>query len=59
MVSEEDHEQLTKATELVRSVIERHRGEDLRAVSLLISAIRDIVVSERYLNSTLGAPLHR
>ncbi|WP_089302673.1 hypothetical protein [Haloechinothrix alba] len=51
MVSEEDHRQLEQATELVRGVIERHRSEDLRAISVLNSAIQEIRVGERYLDS--------
>jgi hypothetical protein len=51
MVSEEDHEQLAEATELLNRVIERHRGEDLRVVTLFNAALQDIRVGERYLSS--------
>lgn len=55
MVSDEDHEQLSRATELLLGVLERHRHEDLRAVSLLTSAIQEIRVGERYLGATAPA----
>lgn len=49
MVSHEDHEQLAQATELLRHVIERHRSEDLRVLTLFNDAIRDIRVGQQYL----------
>lgn len=49
MVSGEDREQLSQAAQLLLDVIERHRGEDLRAVTLLNDAIQDIRVGTRYL----------
>jgi len=52
MVSNEDHEQLDRATQLLQDVIARHRGEDLRAITMLTEAIRDIRVSTRYLSAT-------
>lgn len=51
MVSEQDREELSRATELLSQVIERHRSEDLRVLSVLNSAIQDIRVGERYLAS--------
>ncbi len=51
MVSEEDHEQLARATELLLDVIERHRNEDLRVLSIVSSAIQDIRIAERYLGA--------
>lgn len=39
MVSQEDQEQLDRAAELLRDVIARHRGEDLRAVAIFTEAI--------------------
>jgi hypothetical protein len=51
MVSQEDNEQLDRATQLLRDVIARHRGEDLRAVSILTEAIHDIRVGTRYLSA--------
>lgn len=51
MVSEQDREELSRATELLTHVIERHRSEDLRVLSVLNSAIQDIRVGERYLAS--------
>ncbi|MDV6011796.1 hypothetical protein [Haloechinothrix sp. LS1_15] len=51
MVSEEDRRELAQAAELLRGVIERHRSEDLRAVSILNAAIQEIRVSERYLDA--------
>lgn len=51
MVSEEDHEELAKAAELLRHVIERHRNEDLRVLSIFNSALQEIRVGERYLNA--------
>lgn len=52
MVSDEDHRQLAQATELLMDVIERHRGDDLRMLSLFNAAIQDIRVGERYLGAT-------
>ncbi|MGH3433342.1 MAG: hypothetical protein ACRDQB_10965 [Thermocrispum sp.] len=49
MVSEQDHEELTKAAELLTQVIERHRSEDLRVLSIFNSALQEIRVGERYL----------
>jgi hypothetical protein len=51
MVSHKDREHLNQATQLLREVIARHRGEDLRAVTLLTEAIQDIRVSARYLDA--------
>lgn len=51
MVSEEDHEELERATELLKHVIERHRGDDLRVVGIFNSAIQEIRVGERYLGA--------
>ncbi|MGH3516639.1 MAG: hypothetical protein ACRDQ7_04355 [Haloechinothrix sp.] len=51
MVSDEDHEQLARATELLLHVIERHRNEDLRVLSIFNSAIQDIRIGERYLSA--------
>lgn len=51
MVSPEDHEQLDRATELLRDVLARHRGEDLRVVALFTEAIQDIRVAARYLGA--------
>lgn len=55
MVSKEDHDQLAHATLLLRTVMERHRNEDLRALTLFISALREIQVGERYLAHTPSA----
>lgn len=52
MVSDEDREQLARATELLLSVIERHRSEDLRALSVFNAAIQDIRIGARYLGAT-------
>lgn len=49
MVSHEDQQHLEQATELLRDVIARHRGEDLRVITILNDAIQDIRVSGRYL----------
>ncbi|MGH3950996.1 MAG: hypothetical protein ACRDSE_18085 [Pseudonocardiaceae bacterium] len=57
MVSQEDHERLAQATELLKMVMERHRHEDMRVLTLLTSAIRDICVGERYLDSIPSTPL--
>ncbi|MGH3859742.1 hypothetical protein [Actinokineospora sp.] len=57
MTSQEDHEQLAQATELLTMVMERHRHEDLRALTLFTSAITDIRVGERYLGSVPSTPL--
>lgn len=51
MEYEEDRQQLAQATELLRSVIERHRNEDLRAISIFSSAIQEIRVGQRYLGT--------
>jgi hypothetical protein len=51
MVSQRDQEQLDRAAELVRDVIARHRGEDLRAITVLNEAIQDIRVGTRYLRA--------
>lgn len=51
MVSEEDHQKLAHATELLMDVIERHRGEDLRMLSIFNSAIQEIRIGERYLGA--------
>lgn len=55
MVSDEDREQLARATELLLGVIERHRNEDLRVLSIFNAAIQDIRVGERYLGATAGS----
>ncbi|MQA62119.1 MAG: hypothetical protein GEU86_11585 [Actinophytocola sp.] len=52
MVSDQDREQLALATELVLAVIERHRNEDLRMLSIFNAAVQDIRVGERYLGAT-------
>lgn len=52
MVSEKDQQQLARAAELLMDVIERHRGEDLRMLSVLSAAIQDIRIGERYLSAT-------
>lgn len=52
MVSDKDREQLGRAVELVLAVIERHRSEDLRMLSLFNAAVQDIRVGERYLGAT-------
>lgn len=52
MVSDQDREQLALATELVLAVIERHRNEDLRMLSIFNAAVQDIRVGERYLRAT-------
>ena len=46
---DEDHEKLARATELLLDVIARHRGGDLRAITIFNSAIQAIRVGERYL----------
>lgn len=51
MVSEQDREELAQAAELLTHVIERHRSEDLRAISIFTSALQDIRVGERYLDA--------
>ncbi|RZS32453.1 hypothetical protein EV193_11287 [Herbihabitans rhizosphaerae] len=51
MVTDDDREQLGLAAELITRVIERHRSEDLRVLSILNSAIQDLRVSERYLSA--------
>lgn len=55
MVSEQDHEELSKAAELLTHVIERHRNEDLRALSIFNAALQDIRVGERYLGADNAA----
>lgn len=55
MVSEEDHEELAKAAELLAHVIERHRSEDLRVLSIFNAAIQEIRVGERYLDAIAGS----
>lgn len=55
MVSEQDHEELAKAAELLTQVIERHRTEDLRVLSIFNAALNDIRVGERYLNASATA----
>lgn len=52
MVTREDREQLAQATELLLHVMERHRDEDLRVVSLFTAAIQDIRVGTKYLSAT-------
>lgn len=52
MVSRQDREQLSHAAELLREVIARHRGEDLRALTVLNEAIQDIRVGTRYLDAS-------
>lgn len=52
MVTVEDRCQLALATEMINNVIERHRGEDLRVLSLLTAALQDIRVGARYLTGT-------
>lgn len=49
MVSQRDHEELERAAELLLDVIARHRGEDLRALTILSNAVQDIRVGARYL----------
>lgn len=58
MVSQEDTEQLSKATELLQEVVARHRGEDLRAVAIFTEAIRDIHVGLRYLSAAVSPGTH-
>ncbi|WP_034271377.1 hypothetical protein [Haloechinothrix halophila] len=58
MVSQEDREQLERATELLRDVIARHRDEDLRVVTIFNEAIRDIHIGARYL-AAASAPAVR
>lgn len=58
MVSEEDTEQLAKATELLQEVVARHRGDDLRAVVIFTEAIRDIHVGLRYLGAVVSPGTH-
>ncbi|GAA5121540.1 hypothetical protein GCM10025762_42350 [Haloechinothrix salitolerans] len=50
MVSEQDREELAHAAELLTHVIERHRSEDLRAVSIFTSALQEIKIGQRYLD---------
>lgn len=54
-MSEQDREELAHATELLTQVIERHRSEDLRVLSVLNSAIQDIRIGERYLTASAVA----
>lgn len=51
MVSELDREELAQAAELLTHVIERHRSEDLRAISVFNAALQDIRVGQRYLDA--------
>lgn len=51
MVTQEDQEHLNQATQLLRDVIARHRGQDLRAVTILTEAIHDIRIGARYLGA--------
>jgi hypothetical protein len=55
MVSEEDHEELAKAAELLTHVIERHRSEDLRVLSIFHAALQEIRVGERYLEASAAS----
>jgi hypothetical protein len=55
MATGEDHEQLARAAELLEGVIERHRSEDLRVISILTAAIQGIQVTERYLGAAATA----
>ena len=57
MVSGQDREQLNQATELLLDVIARHRGGDLRALTVLNGAIQDIRVGTRYLVAFDHAPI--
>lgn len=57
MVSREDTEQLGQAAELIREVMSRHRGEDLRAVSIFNEAIQDLRVGMRYLAASVSPDL--
>lgn len=56
MASEDDRNLLVRATELLQNVIE-HRGEDLRVLTLLNSAVQDIRTGEKYLRSTERQPV--
>lgn len=56
MVSEEDHRKLAQAAELLMDVIDRHRGDDLRMLSILNAAIQDIRIGERYLGAANERP---
>lgn len=47
-----DHEELAAAAEHITHVIERHRGEDLRILSVFNAAIQDLRIGERYLNAS-------
>lgn len=51
MVSQQDREQLERATELLLDVVARHRGEDLRAIAIFNEAIQEIRVAARYLDA--------
>lgn len=55
MVSEEDHRELAQAVELLTHVIERHRSEDLRVLSILNAALQEIRVGERYLAASAAS----
>lgn len=57
MVNDQDREQLNRAAELLLDVITRHRGEDLRALTLLNEAIHDIRVGTRYLAAFVETPV--
>ena len=59
MVSQEDHEQLARAAQLLMDVIERHRHADLRVLSIFNSAIQDIRIGERYLGAAGDATAQR
>ncbi len=56
MVNEEDRQKLARATELLMDVIESHRGEDLRMLSVFNAAIQDIRIGERYLGAANERP---
>lgn len=56
-VTTQDREELTRAAALLRDVIARHRGEDLRVISILTDAIQGIHVGTRYLGAS-GTPSH-
>jgi hypothetical protein len=55
MVTSEDHELLARAAELISGVMERHRGEDLRALTIFNSVVHDLRVAERYLGAVKPA----
>lgn len=56
MVSKQDRDQLDHAAEILLDVIARHRGEDLRALTVLNEAIQDIRVGARYLAACAHPP---